>query len=542
MKKILVLNGSPRTENSLTLRVTQAFLKGMAAATSCEVETVHLAQQKLHFCTGCFTCWTKTPGKCVFQDAMPALLDAYKSADLVIWSLPLYYFGMPAQAKRFMDRLLPLALPQIVRYNNGRSGHPSRYDTGNQRFVLITCCGLFSQQNNYEALLKQFDIFYGERCTNIIRTEGELLGIAMMQETTDAYLRKVEALGDEYARTGAIRPEIATEAQQPLLPEQVFIDTANESWDIAPVEGDTAPPPSAAERFMRQMRACYRPESDACTEALLEFHFADLGETHRMQITQRTCRLLDDSVRSPYTTRIECDFALWQSISEKSVDGATAILDGRLKVRGDFQIMLRLDRMFSLKADPSLPPDRRKAPQMGLLLAPWILFWIFAPMHLFWGATAGMAACCAVLLRQKATRSTPYESIGTTLFTGLALSTFWNISGAASLMATSYLLFGILWLCSCLRQVPLTAWYVCAAYGGQEILSNRLFLRTNRILTFLWSMVYLLTAVWTVWLMSTPLAPWTGILNNAAPVLMGLFTAWFAQWYPAKVARGSFTI
>lgn len=231
MSKILVLNGSPREERSLTLKVTKAFLKGLAVDGENEVEIVNLAQQEIQFCAGCFTCWEKTPGICVFHDAMPALLKAYQEADLVIWSMPLYYFGMPAQAKRFMDRLLPLCSPQIGKREDGGCTHPSRYPTKNQRFVLISGCGFCSKQNNYEALLKQFEILYGNRLTSIIRTEGELLKIEELKAVTAPYLKKVEAMGEEYALHGCVSPEALKEAEALLIPEEVYLDEHNAIWN-----------------------------------------------------------------------------------------------------------------------------------------------------------------------------------------------------------------------------------------------------------------------------------------------------------------------
>ena len=75
-------------------------------------------------------------------------------------------------------------------------------------------------------------------------------------------------------------------------------------------------------------------------------------------------------------------------------------------------------------------------------------------------------------------------------------------------------------------------------YNGEKAFGNPLFVRTNRILTLLWGILYLVTPVWTWILMGTRLSSLTGLINSALPALMGLFTAWFQKWYPAKVARG----
>lgn len=104
-------------------------------------------------------------------------------------------------------------------------------------------------------------------------------------------------------------------------------------------------------------------------------------------------------------------------------------------------------------------------------------------------------------------------------------------------MAASYFIFALLWLASFFTEVPLTAWYSHYSYGSAG-LTNRLFIKTNYILTILWGIVFVATSIWTYYLWYTPLFKDSGLLNQVAPVLMGIFTAWFAKWYPARVARG----
>ena len=50
--------------------------------------------------------------------------------------------------------------------------------------------------------------------------------------------------------------------------------------------------------------------------------------------------------------------------------------------------------------------------------------------------------------------------------------------------------------------------------------------------------LYVLTAIWTFLLKKAGLGNVLILVNNLIPVLMGLFTAWFQKWYPARMARG----
>ena len=102
----------------------------------------------------------------------------------------------------------------------------------------------------------------------------------------------------------------------------------------------------------------------------------------------------------------------------------------------------------------------------------------------------------------------------------------------------AYLAFGVMWTATCFGRIPLTAHYSMNDYGGESALSNPLFIKTNRILTLAWGVLYLLTPIWTYYILGTGIGSWTGAINSVLPLLMGAFTAWFQKWYPAKVARG----
>ena len=104
------------------------------------------------------------------------------------------------------------------------------------------------------------------------------------------------------------------------------------------------------------------------------------------------------------------------------------------------------------------------------------------------------------------------------------------------LIPGAYLFFGLMWSLSCLAKIPLTAWYSMKDYNGDSALENPLFIRTNRILTLAWGVLYIITSIWTFFLMSTPMASYTAIINNIMPIVMGIFTAWFQKWYPPHYA------
>ena len=99
--KVLVLNGSPKGEKSNTLNITKAFLDGFSADT--EIEYITVKKETIKPCMGCFSCWSRTPGECVIKDDMQKIYEKINSADIIIESFPLYFFGMPSQMKALTD-------------------------------------------------------------------------------------------------------------------------------------------------------------------------------------------------------------------------------------------------------------------------------------------------------------------------------------------------------------------------------------------------------------------------------------------------------
>jgi multimeric flavodoxin WrbA len=105
--KILAISCSPRKEgNSVTL--LNEALRG-AQAGGAEVELYSVAGKNLKPCEGCRSC-AKT-GKCSIQDDMPELHDKMAAADGIIYGVPIYYYGMAAQAKIIIDRSMALNQP-----------------------------------------------------------------------------------------------------------------------------------------------------------------------------------------------------------------------------------------------------------------------------------------------------------------------------------------------------------------------------------------------------------------------------------------------
>lgn len=189
---ILVINGSPKGERSNTLKLTNAFLEGICRGqkeTEPEITRLNVSQMDIRSCLGCFSCWKTTPGKCCINDDMHSVIEKLLWADLTIWSFPLYYFNLPGKLKTLIDRQLPMTLPFMVSDAEG-GGHPSRYDMSGKKTVLISTCGFYTAESNYESVTAQFDRFCGKgNYTTLFCGEGELFRVPELSERTDEYLK-----------------------------------------------------------------------------------------------------------------------------------------------------------------------------------------------------------------------------------------------------------------------------------------------------------------------------------------------------------------
>ena len=130
--KILVLNGSPK-EKSDTFRLTEAFLRGMNRAGQHEVQVIRVIEKHIAPCRGCFGCWQRMDGHCVIEDDQNGILDLYREADVILWSFPLYCYGMPSHLKAVLDRTIPLVKMAMKQESDGTVRHEALVDFSRKR-------------------------------------------------------------------------------------------------------------------------------------------------------------------------------------------------------------------------------------------------------------------------------------------------------------------------------------------------------------------------------------------------------------------------
>ena len=223
--KILVLNGSPKKKSD-TFRMTDAFLRGLNREQKHDVQIVDVIEKSIAPCKGCFGCWQKTDGHCVIEDDQNAILDRYRNSDLVIWSFPLYCYGMPSHLKAVLDRTIPLVKMTMRQEADGTVRHEALADFSRLHTVVICGCGFPDWEGNFDGLRMQCRQCFGN-LDIVCVPETPMLNVPEAAVVADPLLACFEKAGEEYAREMKLFPETVTRLETPMIPKETYISIVN---------------------------------------------------------------------------------------------------------------------------------------------------------------------------------------------------------------------------------------------------------------------------------------------------------------------------
>jgi putative NADPH-quinone reductase len=223
--KVLVLNGSPKRDKSDTMHVTRAFLEGMAEAGAQEVRVVHVIDKRIEYCDGCFACM-RNGGRCRHDDDMRGILEEILASDALVFSFPLYGFGMPAPLKALLDRTLPLGR-MTMRKAGDRYEHVAQTDFSHLRYVMICGCGFPNARHNFEAVVAQFGLMFPRNRTVLTIPENPMFNAPEATPVTVPRLALVRQAGRAFAETGAVPEEMLVAIGSPMIPEEEYARIVN---------------------------------------------------------------------------------------------------------------------------------------------------------------------------------------------------------------------------------------------------------------------------------------------------------------------------
>lgn len=223
--KILVINGSPKKEKSDTMHITRAFVDGMNEVSQNEVHIIHSVEKHIEYCTGCFACM-RNGGDCVHHDDMRGILEEILDGDLLIWSYPLYCYGMPAPLKALLDRTLPLS-SMAMRKVGERYEHVGQRDFTHLHYVMICGCGFPNSKHNFEPAVNQFKLCFPNNHTMITVPESPMFNFPEAQAVTEPRLSKIKEAGKQFAESFVIGDDLMKEITSPMIPEKQYAEIVN---------------------------------------------------------------------------------------------------------------------------------------------------------------------------------------------------------------------------------------------------------------------------------------------------------------------------
>ena len=122
-KKIVVITGSPRKKGN-SLSMTEAFVEA-ATKNGHSIIRFDAAQSNVGGCHACETCYHSEKA-CSFDDDFNKIAADIFQADMVVFSMPVYWYSIPAQIKCVIDKLFSFVV-------GGK-------DIAGKECALIACC------------------------------------------------------------------------------------------------------------------------------------------------------------------------------------------------------------------------------------------------------------------------------------------------------------------------------------------------------------------------------------------------------------------
>lgn len=223
--KVLVLNGSPKKQSD-TFRMTERFLKGLNAAGEHEVTVVNVIEKTIAPCRGCFGCWQQGEGHCLIDDDQNGILDLYRASDLIIWSFPLYCYGMPSHLKALLDRTIPLMKMDMVQLSDGRVQHVPLADFSKIHTLVLCGCGFPDWEGNFDALRMQCKQCFGN-LTMVCVPETPMLNVPQAAVVAGPLLDRFQQAGAEYAQTLSLSPATISQLETPMILKEMYVSIVN---------------------------------------------------------------------------------------------------------------------------------------------------------------------------------------------------------------------------------------------------------------------------------------------------------------------------
>lgn len=148
MKVVCVLGSPRRNGNSST--VARRFVD-KARSNGADIQVYFLNELEFRGCQACMACKTIRED-CVLNDGLTSVLKDVSRTDILVLASPIYFGGVSAQMKAFIDRTYSFLTPHF--YRNKKH---SRLDPG-KKLVFILSQGQ-KEESKFQDIFPRYDIF-----------------------------------------------------------------------------------------------------------------------------------------------------------------------------------------------------------------------------------------------------------------------------------------------------------------------------------------------------------------------------------------------
>lgn len=298
--------------------------------------------------------------------------------------------------------------------------------------------------------------------------------------------------------------------------------------------------------FLKLMRETFNPEEAEGLDVKIEIEFTDLEETHHFIIKDQKCEL-KKGPSEDFTTKIITTYEVWKKLAEEKLDGPEAMLEGLYRIEGDFELMQRFDDLFPTGEREGGETEWSEEVEDSVLAGsgsmtfsfiPWIFSWIFLESNFLLGILLPLifSAGFVIFKEGKEFGTTYFEKSNLVYFTVLGVgSVFFSGILQEFGIQINYISIALIWGVSVLFKA-LTIDYSKYNYPP-SITENKIFIRTNNILTLVWTGIFILMGIGITILEIYGLL----IFSPALYVLIVtglLFTNYFSEKYPEYIAKG----
>ncbi len=147
-------------------------------------EAIDISRLNVHGCTGCFGCWTKTPGRCVIRDDAPSLYPRIAAADRIMIITKLYLGCYDIPMKKVIERALPNQ-QAFIRIYKGETHHLQRNVIPKK--LTVIAYGEYSDEEK-----ELFRCFLARNSINFIAEETKILWAEDGSEADALALKEAE--------------------------------------------------------------------------------------------------------------------------------------------------------------------------------------------------------------------------------------------------------------------------------------------------------------------------------------------------------------